>query len=321
VDRLSETIRQEPIKLSTTQDKSVTISVVYPGDQESDYWRRNLLAFEQRLNELNINYTLEQVFTRPNFDAREQNLSLNNALKRDSDYLIFTLDTARHKKFIEHVLYNSDTKLILQNITTPVKSWGGNQPFLYVGFDHLLGSTALAEHFKRVFSGGADYSVLYYSQGYIADARGDTFVNSMRAGSDFNQRSSFYTEATKESAYLAAKLAISQIPNLDFFYACSTDIALGAIKAIKESGLSSIQVNGWGGGSAELDAILEGDMDVTVMRMNDDTGIAMAEAIKWDIEGKEVPTVLSGDFEIVTKFDSKEKIDRLKSRAFRYSDQ
>lgn len=57
------------------------------------------------------------------------------------------------------------------------------------------------------------------------------------------------------------------------------------------------------------------------MRMNDDTGVAMAEAIKWDLEGKPVPKVYSGDFELVTSSDSKEKIERFKQRAFRYSDQ
>ncbi len=34
------------------------------------------------------------------------------ALKNKSDYLIFTLDTTRHRKFIEHVLHSSETKLI-----------------------------------------------------------------------------------------------------------------------------------------------------------------------------------------------------------------
>lgn len=61
------------------------------------------------------------------------------------------------------------------------------------------------------------------------------------------------------------------------------------------------------------------NLDVTVMRINDDTGIAMAEAIKRDLEGEAVPVVYSGDFEIVTK-DNSQKIDVFKQRAFRYSD-
>jgi len=319
-NNLAKVIDSDPVPIGVPQPESIHISVVYPGEQESDYWRRNIRAFEARLNELKIRYTLKQVFTRPNVDARQQNLSLNNALKRHTDYLIFTLDSGRHRKFIEHVLHNSETKLILQNITTPVKEWDQHQPFLYVGFDHLLGSLTLADYFKSAFPSGANYSVLYFSQGYISDARGDTFIDAMTLEKTFKLNSSYYTKATKESGYRAAKSAITQIPDLDFFYVCSTDVALGAVEAVQEIGRTNVMVNGWGGGSAELDAILDGKLDVTVMRMNDETGIAMAEAIKWDIEGKDVPTVYSGHFELVTKNDSREEIEKLKMRAFRYSD-
>ncbi|WP_413283240.1 substrate-binding domain-containing protein [Vibrio sp. MA40-2] len=350
-DELARIIKQPSSPIAIMQKQPVDISVIYPGEQESDYWRRNMRAFEARLKELNIQYVLKQVFTRPNLDARQQNLSLNNALTQNTDYLIFTLDTGRHKKFIEHVLHSSNVKLILQNITTPVKAWDGNQPFLYLGFDHLLGSMALADYFKSSMPEGADYSVLYYSQGYISDVRGDTFIDAMSekdsaskttalvdnlsttpsSGTNssvretslnkFNLKSSFYTKASKQSGYAAAKSAIAEFPDVDFLYVCSTDVALGALEALRDLNKQHIKVNGWGGGANELDLIRQGKLDVTVMRMNDDTGVAMAEAIKWDIEGKQVPTVYSGHFEIVSKKDSQQKIDRLKKYAFRYSDQ
>jgi autoinducer 2-binding protein LuxP len=114
--------------------------------------------------------------------------------------------------------------------------------------------------------------------------------------------------------------AVENDSDIRFIYACSTDVALGAADALKQLNRQDIQLNGWGGGTAELEAIANGDLDVTVMRMNDDTGIAMAEAIKWDLEGKQVPQVFSGDFELVTSDDSPAVIDKLKQRAFRYSD-
>ena len=319
-ESLGTAINHFPIPITTTQVEPIKISVVYPGEQESDYWRRNIKAFEARLNELKIRYTLEQVFTRPNEDARQQNLSLNEALNNNTDYLIFTLDTGRHRKFIEHVLHRSNTKLILQNITTPVKAWEYKQPFFYVGFDHLLGSLALADYFKKVLPERAKYSVMYFSQGYISDARGDTFIHAMSDLSDYQLQSSFYTKATKESSYKATKLALVRYSDLDLIYACSTDVALGAVQAVQESGRKNILVNGWGGGSAELKSIKDGGLNVTVMRMNDDTGVAMAEAIKWDLEGKKVPTVYSGSFEIISDKDSSQKVEILKKRAFRYSD-
>ncbi|MFL7035651.1 substrate-binding domain-containing protein [Vibrio lentus] len=319
-DKMVEAVQDYPVPLRKIQVEPITISVVYPGQQISDYWVRNIEAFEKRLDRLRINYQINQVFTRVNADITQQSISLQEAIENKTDYVIFTLDTTRHRKFIEHVLTSTDTKLILQNITTPVRAWADRQPFIYVGFDHATGSLKLAEYFKNNSKSDSQYSVLYRSEGYISDARGDTFIHEVNTDTNFALKSSFYTKSDKESGYQAAKISIEKDKDLDFIYACATDVALGAADAIRESG-RDILLNGWGGGSAELEAIERGDLDVTVMRMNDDTGIAMAEAIKWDLAGLEVPTVYSGDFELVTKEDSPERISELKQRAFRYSGQ
>ncbi|GAK84024.1 autoinducer 2-binding periplasmic protein LuxP precursor [Vibrio ponticus] len=320
-ESLSKVVRQKPSALKVKQTSPITISVVYPGQQISDYWVRNIKAFEARMDELNIRYEINQVFTRPNLDARQQSLSLLEAVQNNSDYLVFTLDTTRHRKFIEHVLSSTDTKLILQNITTPVRAWSEQQPFMYVGFDHMLGTRELEQYYKHHLDQGSKYSVLYFSEGYVSDARGDTFIEDMTHHDSYDLVSSYYTKATRESGYSAAISALQKNPDLDFIYACSTDVALGAADALAELDRSDIVINGWGGGTAELEALEQGLLDVTVMRMNDDTGVAMAEAIKWDLESRPVPKVYSGDFEVVTSQDSNEKIERLKQRAFRYSDQ
>ncbi|MGY0615363.1 autoinducer 2-binding periplasmic protein LuxP [Vibrio sp. FJH11] len=317
---LAEVVRENPTPILKEKKRELKISVVYPGQQISDYWVRNIDAFEKRLDKLNIDYQLNQVFTRPNADIKQQSLSLMEALKSNADYLIFTLDTTRHRKFVEHVLDSKKTKLILQNITTPVRDWDNHQPFLYVGFDHAEGSRRLATEFSKRFPEHSRYSVLYFSEGYISDVRGNTFIHQVNRESNFELQSAYYTKATKQSGYEAAKASLEKYPDVEFIYACSTDVALGAVEALAELGRNDIMINGWGGGSAELDAILNGELDITIMRMNDDTGIAMAEAIKWDLEGKSVPTVYSGDYEIVSKSDSPERIEALRKRAFRYSD-
>ncbi|UUM32612.1 substrate-binding domain-containing protein [Vibrio japonicus] len=320
-EQLSTVVRENPTPITVTQDKPITISVVYPGHQISDYWSRNIKAFEKRLEKIGIRYSINQVFTRPSVDVRQQSLSLLAAVKNKSDYLIFTLDSTRHRKFVEHVMSSTDTKLILQNITTPVKAWEDRQPFMYVGFDHLNGTKMLEDYYKTNIKDDSRYSVLYFSEGYISNARGDTFIEEMSRNSSFKLSSSFYTTATRESGYQAAMNALEKDSSLSFMYACSTDVALGAADALSTLGRQDVVINGWGGGTAELEAITRGDLDVTVMRMNDDIGIAMAEAIKWDLEGKPVPQVYSGDFELVTSHDSAEKIKELEKRAFRYSGQ
>ncbi|WNJ97597.1 autoinducer 2-binding periplasmic protein LuxP [Vibrio ruber] len=314
---LANAVRLEPKPLQATQENPVKISVIYPGQQVSDYWSRNIRAFELRLNELGVKYEIHQVFTRPNLDIRQQSLSLMEALKNKSDYLIFTLDTTRHKKFIEHVLRGGETKLIIQNVTTPVKDWAHRQPWMYIGFDHEIGTSLLVDYFKKTLKPHSPYSVLYFSQGYVSAARGDTFIQAM---TEYPLVSSFYTQANQESAYKITLENMREHPEIKLLYACSTDVALGAVKALKELGREDVLINGWGGGSAELEALQHHDLNVTVMRMNDDTGVAMAEAIKWDLEGKKVPTVYSGDFEVVSSEDKPDRIEALKQRAFRYSD-
>jgi autoinducer 2-binding protein LuxP len=319
-EKLTEAVRNYPVPIAAKQNNPVSISVVYPGQQISDYWIRNIKAFETRLEKLGIAYNINQVFTRPSIDTRQQSLSLLEAVQNNTDYLIFTLDTTRHRKFIEHVMNSTDTKLILQNITTPVRAWNDHQPFMYVGFDHINGTRLLQEYYQEHIEDKSGYSVLYFSEGYVSYARGDTFIEEMSHHDNYKLSSSFYTAATRESGFNTAMRAVENDSDIRFIYACSTDVALGAADALKQLNRQDIQLNGWGGGTAELEAIANGDLDVTVMRMNDDTGIAMAEAIKWDLEGKQVPQVFSGDFELVTSDDSPAVIDKLKQRAFRYSD-
>ncbi|CRZ53884.1 autoinducer 2-binding periplasmic protein LuxP precursor [Vibrio cholerae CT 5369-93] len=190
---------------------------------------------------------------------------------------------------------------------------------MYIGFDHEYGAQLLAQYYQA-HAPKKPYSVLYFSEGYISEARGDTFIQDMNAVHHFPLASSYYTKATEQSGYEATLNIVKNNPEIGFIYACATDVALGAAQALKELNRQDILVNGWGGGSAELEALAKGELDVTVMRMNDDTGVAMAEAIKWDLEGKSVPLVYSGDFEVVTKQDSAARIAELKARAFRYSD-
>jgi autoinducer 2-binding protein LuxP len=150
----------------------------------------------------------------------------------------------------------------------------------------------------------------------------------MNTTNGYTLKDSYYVNFNRE---LAAEATLQLLddhqtstgkPTLDFIYAASTDIALGALDSLKQRGLEKvIQVNGWGGGSAELDSIRKKELDFTVMRMNDDNGVAMAEAIALDISGlsNQVPTIYSGSFRQVTQNTKEKQIQRFEQRAFRYS--
>jgi len=313
---------QEDSKAIANSNKKIKIVMVYPGNQISDYWRKSKLSFEKRLNELNIQYELVDFFTKPAIEIKEQAKLLLKAIKNNTDYLIFTLDANKHAKFIERIVSKKKTKLILQNITTPLKKWKKRQPFLYVGFDHATGSKFLADYYMNETNKEGNYAVLYGSKGYVSYMRGTKFVEYVSKNSNLKLIHEYYTDFNKEKAIKATQDLLDINKDIKFIYACSTDIALGVIEVLKQRNLlGKIKVNGWGGGNSELKAIEAGELDITVMRMNDDNGVAMAEAVKLDLLNKEnkVPTIYSGEFSLVKKGIKKQELEQLKQRAFRYT--
>jgi len=322
LDHFSSLVQSDAQKLSIKQEKIIKIYMVYPGEQISDYWRRSKKSFEARLKELNIKYELIDYFTKPSTEISKQAHALFQALNEDTDYLIFTLDATKHFKFISTMLHRDRPKIILQNITTPLKEFLSKQPFLYDGFDHTIGTEILANEYIKQIGINGSYAVLYGPKGYVSYMRGNHFISYLDKHSNLKLLDSYYTDFDKEKAKLATLDILKNHKNIDFIYACSTDIALGVIEALEEkSMLGKIKVNGWGGGSAEIKSIKEGKIDFTVMRMNDDNGIAMAEAIKLDLQNKtkKVPLIFSGEFKLIKKGISDENLNRLKEKAFRYS--
>ncbi|WP_022942791.1 substrate-binding domain-containing protein [Psychromonas hadalis] len=320
--QFNEIVQNEAVALKQ-KNQPIKIFIVYPSKQISDYWRRSILAFEARLKELNINYQIRSHHTSVALSFTQQKRLLARSKEYNPDYLIFTLSITEHQGLIETIMQQQNApKLILQNITTPLKVWADKQPFFYVGFDHIKGTQLLANYYLKLMDKKSHYAMIYWAPGYLSEVRGHSFIHLLESNSDFILSSEHYTDATRSSAYRATQKALATDHELAFIYACSTDVALGVSQAVRDAGLKdTIKVNGWGGGANELQALKKGLLDVTVMRMNDDNGVAMAEVIKLDISGKEhqVPLIYSGEFAIIDNNTSEEALTRYKKRAFRYS--
>ncbi|WP_375056521.1 substrate-binding domain-containing protein [Zobellella sp. DQSA1] len=315
-------IRDPAIRWQGGIDRQVQIAMITPGDQVSDYWRRNKQSISARLDEIALPYRLDYHFNSPHSPVREQEQQLADILAQDPDYLILTLDSRRHQVLIEKLLARGRPKLILQNITTPLKHWQQQQPLLYVGFDHAQGTHQLAATLSQLASPPIHYLMLYGTRGHVSMARGDEFIRQVSDDPRFHLRQRVYTDLDPQKIESAVLQALSDIPNINLIYASTTDIALATIQALKQTdNTAGIMVNGWGGGQEELAALQQGDLDLTVMRMNDDSGVAIAEAIRLDWEGKAelIPGVYSGEFVIVTKDTPRTELERLKAYAFRYS--
>lgn len=321
--QFAEQVRAPAVPLATSPETPVRIAVVYPGLQTSDYWRRSLVSFESRLARLDIPYQLKAFFSRPSVDVDLQAKQLAEALAWAPDYLVFTLDALPHKRIIERLLARGEPRLILQNITTPLAEWHGHLPFLHVGFDHVQGTRLIADWMLERAGQRGEYLMLYFTPGYVSRMRGGTFAAMAADYPELEQVAAFYTDGDAERAYRATRETLEAHPDLAMIFASATDVALGALRALREAGREDeVLLNGWGGGAAEREALAAGGLDVTALRLNDDNGIAMAEAIKLELSGRarEVPDIFAGDIALITRDTSPAEIARLERRALRLSE-
>ncbi|MEQ8332037.1 substrate-binding domain-containing protein [Nisaea sp.] len=279
----AELVQKAAMPLGRPVDTPVTVHIIYPGLQEQ---------------------------------------TIGKVLREKPDFLIFTLDALRHKGMISRVLTAGHTKVILQNITTPLTDLGPPSPLLYVGFDHGVGSRMLADEHIRRAGKNARYAIFYGPVGYVSEMRGGTFKRRISALTDYELGAEYYVGFDRTRARKAALDLFGTDTDFSFVFAASTDIAHGISDALGELDLlGAVTVNGWGGGSSELAAIRNHEIDFTVMRMNDDNGIAMAEAVRMTMEGEmhNIPQVYSGAFSMVDQTTSDDMLETLIDRAFRYS--
>ena len=310
--------KAEPLKI---KNKKIKIAMLYPSLQLSDYWRRNKIAFKKRLDNLNINYELDLFETTNVSCTKKQSLFVEKIIEKKYDFLITTLNSNLEKNLIRKILISTQTKVILQNITTPIKKWNKTQALIYIGFDHKIGSLKLANYYKNKFKDGK-YAVMFYTDGYVSKMRGDTFISYLRDNTKLKLADSYYTNGDKNRAFKATLDLLKKHKDLKFIYACSTDVAIGVSNALISLGLENkILVNGWGGGSTELKMLRDGKLGVTVMRINDDAGIVMAEVIKSILLKEKTPKIFSGKMVLIDKNRSKGDIELLKKKSFRYSNE
>ncbi|WP_293267130.1 substrate-binding domain-containing protein [Neptunomonas sp.] len=298
------------------QKDAVNIAVVYPGLQASDYWQRSIFALRGRLDDLGIKYKLDIRFSQPHIQQDLQEAHIIEMLERDPDYLVYTIDSLRQQRMVEALLQRKKPKLIIQNLTRPIADWYDTQPLIYIGFDHVEGARKLAHYFRERFPKGSEYGVVFWGAGVVSDQRGLTFE---RAVNNFHHLKASFYATSREEARRSALLMLKDNLELKYIYACATDAALGVVDALQELGRFDVEVNGWGGGQAELDAFQKGMLDVVLMRVNDQNGIAMAEAIRLDLLNKPVPSIYSGDFRVLIKGMEPRVINHYIKDAFIYS--
>jgi autoinducer 2-binding protein LuxP len=331
-DAFRAVIRNPAVPLAAhVPRREVTIAMVFPSLDLSDAWARGHAGLVGRLRELKIPYRLD-VFGSGHADHALQLAHLETVLARGYDYVIVgPTEILVQMSILEEIIARPGTELIVWNYTTPLKDWGtarrpaGNQPLAYVGFSHAEGAHILGKYFverlRREVVGTPRVAHIRGIPGITDDQRsGIAKQHFVDAG--FQIVHETYANWARDLGYNATLDIVGAFPRVDHIHIVSTAMAIGAVEALDEMGRAGqILINGWGGGAEEQIHLLEGNLHATVMRMQDDWGVALAEIIKFHLEGRrdQIPLAISGEMQLVDDTFTKADIDKILEYAFRYS--
>ena len=310
----------QPVELD--RDDPVQIAFVYPSFDLSEGWARGAIAFEARLEEFGFPFEITEFGSE--IDQHDvQATHLEAVMAGDYEYAFVgptELDVQR--TLLREMIDDPDLHVIVWNYTTPIRDWDEpGQPLSYVGFDHAEGGDLLCDWVVEETGGEGDFVTMRFSPGFLDDQRVGTFSDCAEEAGMSNVYDHF-ADGTREQAYEGTVASLASHPDMVHIHASNTATAMGALAALREQGRENdILLNGWGGTGDELDAILEGGLEVTPTRMADDFGVFPAEIIRMHLMGEEdqIPLVAAGEMTLVDYTYSAEQIDETMEYAFRYS--
>lgn len=319
-----DVVRSDAVPITVTLERPARIAMIFPALDLSDAWERGYRAIIARLKELEVPYSMVTMGCH-HADHLTQKMYLEQALVAKYDYVIVgPTEIVVQKAAIEELIRDPDIQVIVWNYTTPLVDWGKTrkegQPLAYVGFCHYEGGTLLGQYildnydFKKV-------AHIHGIPGITSIQRGHT-VRDMLKAAGIEILYEHYADWDREKAYEATKTILTAYPDVEHIHIISTAMCAGAAAAIAEMGMTGkVVINGWGGGTEEQELLLAGKLDFTVLRMQDDWGVSLAEIIKYDLEGRldRIPLVFNGEMQLIDRTYDRAAIDKILEYAFRYS--
>jgi autoinducer 2-binding protein LuxP len=325
-----EVVRADAVPIAVDVEE-ITIALIFPSLDLSDAWARGHAGLVGRLDELGIPYRLD-TFGSDHDNHALQLAHLETALARGYDYVIVgPTEILVQMSMLEEIIEAPGTELIVWNYTTPLRDWGearypeGRQPLAYVGFSHAEGAHILGQYFverlQREVEGTPKVAHIRGIPGVTDDQRSG-IARQYFEEAGFEIVHETYANWRRDMGYSATLDIVGAYPDVNHIHIVSTAMAIGAVEALEElDRAGEILLNGWGGGSEEQLHLLEGNLHATVMRMQDDWGVALAEIIKFHLEGRvdEIPLAFTGEMQLVDDSFTREDIDVILEYAFRYS--
>jgi autoinducer 2-binding protein LuxP len=315
-EQFTTIINSPPNPMRVSQKRAVRIALLLFGDMNSLENRSILVTFRKRMRELNIDYRLDTYID--NFESEGDLTTYFKMAEAQPDYIIMTKLGSVQRRFLERFLRLSKPKVILYDFASPLTHWMNHPPLMYVGFDQKKATSMLASYLERQLPEETEISALVLPAGYLGHMRCDLFLDEM---SKYNRRINRIRAIpdNKYSAFEATKILLKDSPP-DFIFSCSQNISEGVVAALQSEGFGSqIQTNAWGLSANGIADLESRKIKVSVLFMQDDLSIAVAEAIKLDLEGRNMPTLYVANSTLLPAELDSESLRLMIQQAHHYS--
>jgi len=314
-EQFTSVVNSLPSPIGIIQKRPIQVAILLFGNVNSLENNSLLLSFRRRMRELEIDYRLD-IYN----DASEYGRNLEPYLRMEKaqpDYIVMTKMGAVQRRFLERFLRSDATKVIVYDFASPLIHWMNHPPLMYIGFDQKKATKELASYLDRQLPPDASISALVLPVSYLGHARCDLFLDEMMS---YGRHISRIREVSdnREDAFNSTRVLIKENSS-DFIFSCSQNIAVGVVAALKENKVTNIQTNAWGLFSDGLEESESARVKVSVLFMMDNLSIAVAEAIKLDLEGKNMPNLYVARSNLMPAKLGTESLFLMVQQAYHYS--
>ena len=305
-------------------DEPIQIAVIYPSQDVSDAWLRAFLAMSARLEEMGIPFEATQFAS--GMDNHDLQTTYTDQVLQDADlydYVVFgPTELGLQADNLKRLIDSPDLEVIVLNHNQVPQVWGDEQPLAFTGFSHLAGALIMCNYVIENVGTEGQTALNRGTPGSVDNQRSGAFADCLEEKSDWEVVYEHYGNFQREGGFDGTNLILTGFPEVDIIHNANTAMGMGSLAAAEALGvLDDVFITAWGGTGEELEALRDGLLDATPMRMGDDFGVSVAEIIKADLEGhpEDIPLVFLGRITIAHKGMSVEEIDALEKEAFRYT--
>jgi len=301
---------------ASAQDEPLEIAYLSPSFDISDAWERVYWAMRARLDEIGIEYEVQQLAVQDATDHAGQLAQVESVIQRGADYVM--LGATEYESAVPALrqLKEAGIPAVVYNFLEPHED-EDVRALQYIAFDHEEGGRLAGVWSALQLNGRGKVAILQGVPGVVSDQRMGGFTSIVEQFPNIEIVVGVHTDFDRVKAFEATQNLLTAHPDLDLIYGVSTAVGLGAGQAVRQAGKSDeIMTLGFGGTGDEIEAMKEGWLSASPLRSIDDSGVAVADAFVAHMNGEEVAPVWSGPFVMI---DAESDADEIIAHSTRYS--